>query len=126
MKTQPFNGRHQKAFTLMEKAFVLLSSNFLKLIYSTSGIMFLYLIVTKFTNNKTFKLKNYVINASSLCYGVYVFHQFILIYLYYHTDFPKYFGSYLLPWFGFVVTIIISILLTKITLKTKIGRFLIG
>ena len=102
-----------------------LIKNALKLAIACSGILALLLLVLKFTENRL-KLPHWIIEASKLCYGVYVFHQFILIYLYYHTNLPELTGSYLLPWIGFAITLGTTILLTKITLKTKSGRFLIG
>lgn len=117
--------KNQEAFTLVQKIIRILSLNFLKFIYSVSGIMFLYLLVNKFTYNKNFTIKKWVINATTLCYGVYIFQQFILKFLYYKTNLPL-IGSIWLPWVGFIITIILSIMLTKISLKTKTGRFLLG
>ncbi len=93
-----------------------------------SGISFLYIIVMKFLKKKgdEYILPNYVIESNKLCYGVYVFHQFLLVYVYYHTLIPTYINSWLLPFISFITILSFSILLSKLFLMTKFGRFLIG
>lgn len=103
-----------------------LTANSISFISTMSGIFALYLIVIHFTDNKGVIPHNWVIESSKICYGVYVFHQFILIYLYYHTFFPLIMGTYWMPIVGFLITIILSIILASLTLRTKCGRFLIG
>lgn len=108
---------------------IYLIKNALKLAIACSGILALLLLVLKFTNkqtNKQIRIPQWIIESSKLCYGVYVFHQFILKYLYYNTNLPQAVGSYLLPWIGVTITLLVAIILTKISLKTKFGRFLIG
>lgn len=97
-----------------------------KMIFSCCGIMALYLVVCSYTTKVGFKPKDWVVEASSVCYGVYVYHQFILRGLYHYTSLPNAIDSYSLPWLTFAITLITSLLLTSITLKTKIGRYLIG
>ena len=96
------------------------------LLIACSGIMALYLLVSKFTEKPGFTPPKWVIDSSKLCYGVYIFHQFILIYLLYHTSLPQITGKYLLPWIALAITLPLSIIMTKLSLKTKIGRFLMG
>ena len=55
-------------------------------------------------------------------YGVYVFHQFVLVWLYEYTSFPKILGTYWTPWVSFVFTTLVSLQLTLIIRKTKLGR----
>lgn len=62
--------------------------------------------------------------CSNMCYGVYIVHQFILIYLYYHTSYPVAVGSYLLPWVSFLVTLVSSVILVYAFRKMRIGRIL--
>lgn len=100
--------------------------NIIKLIKAVCGILALYLTVSMFTTQDGFKPKPWMVTASDNCYGVYVYHQFILIWLYFFTPFVTTMNDLLVPWCGFVITLVISLLLTRITLKTKIGRFLIG
>lgn len=74
------------------------------------------------------KLKSYpiLLTLSGYCYGVYIYHQFILKYLYYKTSFSNHFSLELIPWIGFLIALLLSLLCCHITLRTKIGRFLIG
>lgn len=67
-----------------------------------------------------------LITLSSYCYGVYIYQQFILRYLYYQTSICSLISPLILPWFGFIVTLLLSLLFCHLTLKTKFGKFLIG
>ena len=89
------------------------------------GIFALYLFTCHFVYKENFKCPNWVIKLSSICYGLYVFHQFILKFLYYKTDMACMLGQYL-PWVGFAVALFLSYILTSLFLKTNWGRFLIG
>lgn len=77
-------------------------------------------------------IKNYLdkcpglITLSGYCYGVYIYQQFILKYLYYNTTFTSNVPVWAFPWIGFVFTLIMSLILCHLTLKTKFGRYLIG
>ena len=90
------------------------------------GILFSYLLVCYYTSKPDFELSSKVFYLSSVCYGIYVYHQFLLKYLYYYTSFPNLVGYILLPWVSLVIVIVFSYLLTVLSLKTNIGRFLIG
>lgn len=96
------------------------------LVVTLFGISTVYLLVNYFIEKKQVMPASWVFKASSVCYGVYIFQQFILQILYYKTSLPVLVGAYWLPWVGCVVTFIVSIELTRLTLKTKFGRFLIG
>lgn len=115
-----------EGLVLKDKVIMTIISNGVRFVITVSGILALFFIVTRYTNNDGFEPEKWVIESSSLCYGVYVFHQFILLYLYYDTSLPDIFGTYWLPIVGFSITIVLSIILTKLLLKTKTGRFLIG
>lgn len=62
---------------------------------------------------------------SDVWYGLYIYHQFIMMYLYYHTQVSTYLGN-MTPYVVLIVTILASYGLVLITLRTKIGRYLIG
>lgn len=93
-----------------------------------SGITFLYIIVMRFLRKKgqNYILPNIVTASNKMCYGVYVFHQFLLIYIYDYSPIPAYINSYLLPYVALITTLSLSILLSKIFLMTRLGRYLIG
>ena len=63
-----------------------------------------------------------ILKIGACGYGVYVFHQFILLYLYHHTAMPSQTGTYLLPWIGMVITVVVSVSLTLAVRQTKLGR----
>lgn len=111
---------------LIFKLFDLMIFNLNRLLMAVTGILCVYLIVNYFIEIKKIILSKQILQASSICYGIYVFHQFILEYLYYYSSLPKHLGSYLLPMGGFAITMLFSILFSKLTLKTKFGRFMIG
>lgn len=98
------------------------------LLYTTAGCISMYLITNKIlarakNDNKIIQL---ILYFNPYCFGIYLFQQFILQYLYYHTTLPNSISPYWLPWISFIITIISSYILTKITLKFKIGKLLIG
>lgn len=90
------------------------------------GILFSYLLVCYYTSKPNFELYPKVFYLSSVCYGIYVYHQFLLEYLYYYTSFPSLVGDILLPWLSLVIVVLISYFMTILFLKTKVGRILIG
>lgn len=67
----------------------------------------------------------WLISINSICFGIYIYQQFILKFIYYSTPLPQWTGTYLLLWVGCVITMITSIVLAKLTTKSKIGRKLI-
>ena len=93
---------------------------------SCCGIFALYLFVCQFTTREGFAPKQWVIKASNYCYGVYVYHQFIMYYLFERTSMPQHVNSWLIPFIGLAVTVPLSYFFTYVSLKTRIGRYLIG
>lgn len=55
-------------------------------------------------------------------FGIYIFHQFILMFLYYETNIIEILGSFAAPVCGFVISFLGSLALTWISLKSKIGH----
>lgn len=108
-----YEARH-----LLIKAILLSSTNLVKASLATLGILTLYCIAIAFT--KTSRLNENLIKAGTLGYGVYIFHQFILVWLYYYTDFPLYVGA-MLPWLGFIISLVVSVTFTILVRKTKVG-----
>lgn len=95
-----------------------------QLIYATIGTITFYITMVYCTHHK--KLGRFTISLASCCFGIYLIHQFLLIALYYNTSFASIVGPYWLPWLGFIIVLFISYLLASLSLKTKIGKFLIG
>ena len=111
---------------LFYKGIHYVTSSAISLVVTMLGIGFVYLLVNYFVEKRKCIPPHWVFEASAICYGVYIYQQFILQVLYYKTSLPVLVGAYWLPWVGCVITFIVSILLTKLTLKTRFGRFLIG
>ena len=101
-------------------------ANILRIIYSSVGLAMLFFIVGYKEKNRKTPLPNWIVEKGNLCFGVYFLQQFILKGLYNYTDLPGILGCYWLPWVGFVVALIGSILLAQLLVKTKTGMFLIG
>ncbi len=99
--------------------------NLCKIIPSMFGCIFIFLLVTNWTKNWK-RISLFWISMSSLCFGVYLYQQFILKVLYYKTDLPILVGPIWLPILGCLITLTLSILLSKLTMMTKVGRLLIG
>lgn len=98
----------------------------LKMVQIVSGIIALYLLICKVLENKTEGPGERVIWCSGVCYGVYVFHMFIMQWLYYYTSLPMQMASWILPWVVFAISMCGSLLITELLLKCKVGRWLIG
>lgn len=69
--------------------------------------------------------------CSNVCYGVYVLHMFFMQYLYYYSPLPHWccgteMGAWLLPWLVLFLTLVPSVVITLLLLKTRLGRMLIG
>ena len=92
----------------------------LKIVLSWSGITALYLTACRYC--KANHIGNIMIKIGTCGYGVYIFHQFILVYLYRYTEMPHLMGTYFLPWAAFFITITISVSLTLIVRSTQMGR----
>lgn len=97
--------------------------------HTTNALSAIYLIYS-FANKQSvlhfLSNKPILITLSGYCYGVYIYQQFILNIIYYQTQLPFIVNAYWLPWIATLATIVLSLLLCHFTLKTKIGRFLIG
>lgn len=111
--------------TLFSKVVIILIFNLLKLMLGLLGIGIAY-VATRMFLSKGKVLPVYIITLSTYCYGIYIFHQFILKYLYYKTGIVGLIEPYALPWVIYSVTLVISIALSYVFLKNKVGRFLIG
>ena len=102
------------------KGLLLASENVLKAVLGWSGIFALYLTSIIYCRNRT--IGKTILKIGACGYGVYVFHQFILIYLYCYTTLPSLTGTYLLPWIGMAITVVVSVCLTLAARQTKLGR----
>ena len=109
--------------TILLKLVKLSFGNVSTMIYSTLGVLSMLLSAIKITSR--FKLTPWIIKLGTYCFGVYVFQQFILQIMYYHTEIPQQIDYRVLPWVGFLVAIIFSLLFSYLLRLTRIGRRLI-
>lgn len=110
--------------SIIEKLFKLEIYKILKILYAILGMWALYISCLVYV--KKYKLSEKIITISSYCFGVYIFQQFILQFLYYKTNLPVAVGPYWLPWIGCLLTVFASILICVFFMRTKVGRYLIG
>lgn len=92
---------------------------------SFTGLMLCYIIVVKLCH-KINRLPNAFVTLSGYSFGIYIFQQFILKYLYYYTPFSLNVNYTYMPWIGLVVACVLSFLTASIFKRFKIGRFFIG
>ena len=119
-----YNKLHIASTSIIYIKAILLSVNsIVKTLLASSGILTLFLIASAYMRNHS--LSDEVIKIGTLGYGVYIFHQFILRWLYYNTQLPELIGGLYLPWIGLASSVIISILITIMLRKTNIGRILL-
>lgn len=115
-----------QAQTMVEKVMRMVLINSFHTANALSAIYLIYSFANVGSVLRFLSDKPILITLSGYCYGVYVYQQFILQILYYQTQLPFVVNAYWLPWIATVATIVLSLLLCHFTLKTKIGRFLIG
>ncbi|WP_459186838.1 acyltransferase family protein [Parabacteroides sp. APC149_11_2_Y6] len=111
--------------SFMNKTVVLVQSNLLRSIMASVGCIALYVYVYRIVYAEKYVLSNFLVKASSICYGVYIIHQFILKYLYYNIQLSA-INNVILPWLILFISLVVSVLISFLLIKTKIGRFLIG
>lgn len=111
---------------LLTKVFYLAELRLCTLIYSMIGVTASWLTVNWLLQKGYVKLSQRAVRLSSMCFGVYIYQQFVLRLMYYNFDMIHTVPTVWLPWIGIGVAFIVSILLTRLTLATRIGRYLIG
>ena len=96
---------------------------FCMLLYSLCGTI--ALIMTSIYLTSRLKLQAWYVKIGALCMGVYVFQQFVLEIVYYHSTLLLMVSNWVLPIIGFVAALVISLLLTNLIRATKLGKRLI-
>ncbi len=111
---------------LIIKALNLSLSKLLQIIYAFVGLAMLFVFVGYKEKGRKGEIPQWLISLGGLCFGVYLLQQFILMGVYDYTAIPTMVGCYWLPWVGFIVALIGSVMVAFLMVKTKIGRLLIG
>lgn len=97
------------------------------ILYAALGLLAMYCATVYWLHNHpNWQPSSLLIKANEICFGVYIYQQFILMILYYKTTLPKFTETHVLPWVGCIITLFMSIMLSQITIRTRFGRFLIG
>lgn len=91
-----------------------------------SMIVFLYNLANRPRVKDFIDRHPILVTLSGYCYGVYIYHQFILKYLYYDTAFTQHLPLDAVPWISFGVVLALSLVACHLTLKFKFGKWLIG
>lgn len=111
---------------IINKAVKMLCMNIAHVVMCVTAIFAIYATANKPCVIAYLTARPQLITISGYCYGVYIYQQFILKLLYYKTPMPMVVNEWLLPWIAFGITLVISLLLCHLTLKTRLGRYLIG
>lgn len=109
-------------------------ANFLVFCHTLLGILAVYFTVVCWLQHRRTpedQPSPVLRQCSRLCYGVYVFHQFYLEAILYHTALPAWCcaseaGAWLLPWAALLLTLAASVISAHLFLKTRPGRLLLG
>lgn len=97
-----------------------------RMAYTVIGTIMIYLLAIYLLERRKLKIGDSMVKLSGMCFGTYLYQQFILQYLYYRTGFVSALGIYTAPWIAFLLTLIVSLMLTALTMKTRLGRALIA
>ena len=116
----------QEGNSFMEKVLIIISTNMCHTSNALSAIYLIYIYANRESVLRFLSGKQILITLSGYCYGVYIYQQFILKLLYYRTQLPFVVNVYWLPWIAAGITIVLSLLLCHYSLKTRLGKFLIG
>lgn len=103
-----------------------LITKIIKFSYAAFGVIFVFLFAYRLVYIKHVRIAPWFIALSNVCFGVYIFQEFILQIMYYKLNILSGFSDYAIPLIGFIITLIVSLILTIIVRKTKIGRFILG
>lgn len=95
-----------------------------KLIYSGLGVLMVYIAMYRIKDSGL-TINRFWISLSECCFGVYLFQQFVLVYLYDYTLLPFHVNYICLPWLCFFIALLTSVLVTWALRQSKIGRKLI-
>lgn len=98
---------------LLPRVLIQMAINMVQILYSTMGLLSMYLTALLVVKKRTLR-KEYV-NFGNYCFAIYIFQQFILMYLYFHTSLFSMVGSFWLPFVGFVITMAFSYIFAKVS-----------
>ncbi len=108
------------------KILELMTINAMRFLLGFLGISIAFVATRLFLANEKEVSEN-ILLLSTYCFGIYVIHQFIIKYLYYYSSFNFLsVNSFGIPWLCYLITLISSVIIVFMLLKTKCGRYLLG
>lgn len=113
---------------LFSSLHIYLLSFLLNKISSLIYVLALYYFIAYLVNKNVLIENKLVNNVCTYSFGIYVFHHWIAWNFYHFKIISSYLlkNQFILPFFSTVIIFLISYYLTKISLKTKIGRILLA
>ena len=93
----------------------------LRFICASLGVALIWLVSLKLKSVTNASISDRILKVSDCCFGVYIFQQFVLM-LFNGSNFPHLVSPYLYPWLVFLLTLILSVLLTLVVRSTSLGR----
>ena len=98
--------------------------NMLRLVFSSLGLFFFYFLSIRFVNK--YRLPYWIIIINSLCFGIYIFHSFIITGIYYYSKMPSIINNnYYIPWLVFIIALSCSTLIAYIIKNNKVTKNLL-
>lgn len=82
-------------------------------IYASIGTMAFF--ITAYAISEKVQINEKMIEMGKYCFGVYIWQQFILYYLYYKTSFVSQVPDIIIPWLGMIFALILSYSLSRVT-----------
>lgn len=98
----------------------------LQFTYSLPGTLAFYLFCLRLLYVKHIAVSPCITKLAGMCFGVYLFQEFIIKGIYYYSPIPQWVGPYALPWVCCMLALPLSMLCTQALLSTRLGRRLIG
>lgn len=109
---------------LLPKFGLIYTHNLFRFIYSIFAVFIFYYVGTHIRLSSTWR--NIILSLSSLSFGIYILQEIILRILYYKLEIAKYIGDFMTPWIGFIITFILSCILSSALNKNKYTKTLLG
>lgn len=109
---------------LLRSAYAI-AKRLLHLAWSVALVGGLYLLVNRLLRKTDYTARHWLIELNSLCLGAYVFHMFVIRWLYYYTELPTVAGPYWLPWIGAGVALPTALFFSWLLRLSEAGRRII-
>lgn len=95
------------------------------LLFITSLPVVISMYFTSILITREVQLNRNYVKIGTYCMGVYVFQQFILKYLYYHTSLPLFIDPFLLPFAGIAIAVVLSLSLSMLIKQNSLLSWLL-